>query len=553
MLDKLGFRKRVHVGISISVNNVVELMYVDKKNKGVSRYATGNIKYNSAIREIIDMEEFSDVIQNLFQMADLEPSECAVTLSLPNVCFGITPLENSTEQAYIIENLQAELEDLYIFKRNEPIISYSILNGASPHLPKNIVYSAIQGKVVAKILEIFDHLGIEIEKIDTSYASLIRTLKYSDRFSKFVMPEEKTALILITANSCCSFILKGGNVISFKEQPLAVKSFSPEEVFSAIASFVNGVTQEEIPQSLLIVSETDDVSPELLVDRIDFSNDVDYVGVNTNTDDQIISTDMCSGDNEPESLQYMSLSAIGAAVANYDDFDLNINFLPADRVKNNLIQVGAYEIEFTRYLIILLLFAIVSGAVLGGALNAFLAMQVENQSIENAAANQEITEFENRLKEGGTVGSQANVFPVMQKIMNSNKAIFEAYSCLSTDIPDSIYIRKFVTNAEGGIGIVGESSASEDVEKFVSKIKEKNDDLMVAKLSVNTKNDPVPAKIPNGYTFEIKTTGTDIDLNADDTSAVQGAVQDTVNAVKNGVGNIPSGGSNMAPPPAPVI
>ena len=222
MLDKLGFRKRVHVGISISVNNVVELMYVDKKNKGVSRYATGNIKYNSAIREIIDMEEFSDVIQNLFQMADLEPSECAVTLSLPNVCFGITPLENSTEQAYIIENLQAELEDLYIFKRNEPIISYSILNGASPHLPKNIVYSAIQGKVVAKILEIFDHLGIEIEKIDTSYASLIRTLKYSDRFSKFVMPEEKTALILITANSCCSFILKGGNVISFKEQPLAV-------------------------------------------------------------------------------------------------------------------------------------------------------------------------------------------------------------------------------------------------------------------------------------------------------------------------------------------
>lgn len=553
MLDKLGFRKRVHVGISVSVNNVVELMYVDKKNKGVARYATGNIKYNSAIREIIDMEEFSDVIQNLFEVADLNPAECAVTISLPNVCFGITPLENSTEQAYIIENLQAELEDLYIFKRNEPIISYSILNGASAHLPKNIVYSAVQGKIVAKILEIFDHLGIEVEKIETSYASLIRTLKYSDRFSKFVMPEEKTALILITANSCCSFILKGGTVVSFKEQPLAVKSFSPEEVFSAIASFVGSVTQEEIPQSLLIVSETDDVSPELLVDRIDFSNDIDYVGVNTNADDQIISTDMCSGDNESDTLQYMSMAAIGAAVATYDDSDLNINFLPADRIKNNLIQVGAYEIEFMRYLLILLLFALALGAVLGFALRTFLAMQVENQSIENASANQEITEFENRLKEGGTVGSQANVFPVMQKIMNSNKAVFEAYSCLSTDIPDSIYIRKFVTNANGGIGIVGESSASEDVEKFVSKLKEKNDDLMVAKLSVNTKNDPVPAKIPNGYTFEIKTTGTDIDLNADETSAMQGAVQGTVDAVKNGVGSIPSGGSNMAPPPAPVI
>ena len=42
-------------------------------------------------------------------------------------------------------------------------------------------------------------------------------------------------------------------------------------------------------------------------------------------------------------------------------------------------------------------------------------------------------------------------------------------------------------------------------------------------------------------------------MNADETSAMQGAVQGTVDAVKNGVGSIPSGGSNMAPPPAPVI
>ncbi len=552
MLDKLGFKKRTHVGIAVSINNTIELAYIDSKNKSLVNYVAGNVKYNSAVREIIDFEEFTEAVVNLFDAAGLSPEECAVSLTIPNVCFGIVPNENSTEQAYIIENLQTELEDLYVFKKNEPIISYSILQADSLGSSKNIVYSAVQTKIVVKILEIFDRLGIEIERIDTAYSSMLRAIRYCDKFSKFVQKEERTALVLITPNTCCLFRLKGGSIIAYKEQPLAVKSFSPEEVFSAISTFIERLIEEDAPQSLLIVSETDDVSPELLVERLNFAGELDYAGVHANVDDQLIRADMFVGDPEGDNIQDITLEAIGSAIAYDDDYELNINFIPAERLKANIIQVGEYEIEFTRYIVILLIAAVLLGVALGMALKFVLSSQAENQAIENSSASKEIKDFEERLKKGSSSDSQANVFPIMQKIINSNKSVINAYTGLSTEIPDNIYIKKFVTGANGGIGIVGESTTSEDVERFASKLKERNEDLMVSKISVNTKNDPIPANIPNGFTFEIKTSNAEINLYEDD-NLIQNAVQETVKTMKKG--KLKSGAVNntLVPPPAPVI
>ncbi len=550
MLDKLGFKKRTHVGIAVSMNNTIELMCIDNKTKSVVNFVTGNIKYNSAIREIIDFEELAEVVENLFEEAGLTPNECAVSLTLPNVCFGLTPLENDSEQGYIVENLQAELEDLYIFKRNDPIISYSLIQDGTSKSAQKILYSAVQSKIVIKLLDIFDNLGIEVERIDTSYSSILRAVKYCDKFTKYNQSEERAAVLLITSNSCCAFNLKGGLVLDYKEQPLAVKSFSPEEVFATITNFVGHITEDFIPQSLLIISETDDVNPELLTERLSFSGEIDYVGLNTNTDDQLISTEMFVGDNDQNILQYMTLEVIGAAAASFEEYSIDINFVPEERLKKNIVQVGGYEIEFIRFILVVLLSAILFGAIFGFVIKSFLTSQTENQSIENQNASEEITAFENRIKKGGGESS-ANVFPIMQKIINSNKNIVNAYTSLSTEIPDSIYIRKFVTNDSGGIGIIGESTNSEDVEKFLSKLKDKNENLMVAKLSVNTKNDPIPGKIPNGFTFELKTSDADVNLHEDDN--VQGVIQNTMSSVQSR-SFMPSGmNTTMAPPPAPVI
>ena len=103
-----------------------------------------------------------------------------------------------------------------------------------------------------------------------------------------------------------------------------------------------------------------------------------------------------------------------------------------------------------------------------------------------------------------------------------------------------------MTNAQGGIGIIGEATTSESVQDFVKGLREKNADLMLSKLSVNSKADLIPAKIPNGFTFEIKTSRTDISLDYDED------ILQSVNPMTT-MSTSGSRRSQMAPPPSPVI
>lgn len=551
MLERLGFKKRTHVGISLSANNFIELVCIDRNSKSVVKYSSGNIKYNNAIREIIDFDEFTEVVEGLFEDAGLEPKDCSITLNLPNVHFGITSLDNVSETPFIVENLQSEIEDLYIFKRNEPIISYSILDSASGRDKKNIVYSAIQTKIIVKLIEIFDSLEAELVRIDTSYSSMLKAIQFCDRFSKYVQKEEKTSILLITPNSCCSFYLNGSTLIDCVEEPLAVKSFSTEEVYSTISKIATNAISKNNPQSFLIISETDEVNSELLAQRLDFQGEIDCINKSINTNEQFIDISGVSTDIDSNMISYMTIEAVGAAAADYDDYPLNINFLPPERINENLVQVGEYEVDLYRFIAVIMIAAIAAALIICFLASSFFSSKVNNMQGQNRNAEKEIEVFKKTIKTNEK-SQQKDILPTLTKILETNKSIIDVYSALSTEIPDSIYIKKFVTNADGGIGILGEAKTSESVQDFVKGLREKNSDLMLSKLSINSKEDPVPAKIPNGFTFEIKTSKIDVSLNDDDflNSVLQNApVQNpSVPQQRSRRGPAP-----MTPPPSPII
>ena len=50
LLELLGFKKRIHVGISLSLNNFIELTVIDDKTKCIEKYVSSEVKYNSAIK-----------------------------------------------------------------------------------------------------------------------------------------------------------------------------------------------------------------------------------------------------------------------------------------------------------------------------------------------------------------------------------------------------------------------------------------------------------------------------------------------------------------------
>ena len=189
-------------------------------------------------------------------------------------------------------------------------------------------------------------------------------------------------------------------------------------------------------------------------------------------------------------ISYITLEAVGAAVSDYDDYPLNINFLPVERIQKNNIEVGNYEIDLLKFVGIMLLSALLLALLISFASRAILQSTINSLESENK-----------------------DIFPTLKQIVDNNNSIIVIFNALSTDIPNSVYIRKFISNEQGGIGIIGEAKSSAEVDNFIKGLKEKNGDLTLSKLSVNTKYDPIPGKIPNGFTFEIKTSSHDVNLD----------------------------------------
>lgn len=544
MLEKLGFKKRTHVGISLSANNFIELVCIDKQSKTVVGYSSGNIKYNNAIREIIDYDEFREVVEGLFEDAGLSPQNCAVTLNLPNVHFGIAPMENDSSPMYIVDNIRDEIEELYIFKRNEPTISYSVLDSAGRG-QKNVVFGAVQTTTVGKIIEIFESLDAELVRIDTSYSSMLKAIQFCDKFKQYTQRGEKTSILLVTPNSCCSFYLNGPSLVDCMEEPLAVKSFSAEEVYSAISKIATNAISKNSPESLLIISETDEVNAELLAQRIGFQGNIDCLNKSLNQNDEFIEVSGVGSNIDSNMISYMTIEAVGAACADYDEYPLNLNFLPGEMINENIVQVGDYEIDFIRFAILALVTGLVIGILIVAVVSFIVKAQKDAIDSKNTEYRGQIEVFDRRISDNKT-STGKSVFPILSKVLENNKSIVGVYTGLSTEIPETIYIKKFITNAQGGIGIIGEASTSESVQDFVKGLREKNSDLMLSKLSVNSKADLVPAKIPNGFTFEIKTSSNDISLDYD-----EDFIPSAINQMTSQRGG--SRRSQLAPPPSPVI
>lgn len=545
MLENLGFKKRTHVGISLSANNFIELVCIDKQRKVVVKYSSGNIKYNNAIREIIDFDEFTEVLEGLFEDAGLAPSECAVTLNLPNVHFGIAPLEGGGDPNYVIENLRDDIDELYIFKRNEPTISYSLLDSASRG-EKNVVFGAVQTKVIGRLVEIFESLDCELVRIDTSYSSMLKAIQFCDKFNQYTQKGAKTSILLVTPNSCSAFHLNGTTLVDCIEEPLAVKSFSVEEVYSAISKIATSAISKNGADSLLIISETDEVNAEILAQRIEFNGTIDYLNKSLNQSDEFIDVAGVGSNIDANMITYMTIEAVGAACADYDSYPLDLNFLPPELIKANQVNIFDMEVDFVHFAFLALGAALLVAAIVIGVIYFVVGAQKSSIDDKNTTYRGQIEVFDRRISESNS-SSGKTVFPVLSKVLESNKTLVGVYTALSTEIPDTIYIKKFVTNAQGGIGILGEATTSEAVYDFLNGLKAKNPDLMVSRLSINSQADLVPAKIPNGFTFEIKTSTADISLEYDD--FLQSINPMTTTIQTSGAGRR----NQVAPPPSPVI
>lgn len=510
LLSKFGASSDVTVGVSVSPSVGLEMIEIDKNTKTVSKYACRPLEYNYSTREITDYDEFRTTLAALFDDLKL-PHSSKVILTLPTVHFGLINLPLMLGDEAVTNAIISEAEQTYIFKRQEPVVGWTnIVKPNQSTDSTDILYSALQNNALAEIYAACMEVGCTLVSIETSYLSLLKALSYTG-FAEEQMKDYVTwNLMIIGQNSYAILSMSGKTVISYYEEPLALKSFSGEEIYNAIISSSNLTLTTNPANWLYIVSETDIVSAEVLSKKISFDGKIAYLESNKYVQQPLLDS---AKNIMPNLVLKMTPEAIGTGIYNFSDYPIKLNLIgefSTDDVKTDIyktVTIGNVSIELSPsfikkmtlfiavpiLLIILLLFV---------TFNILNNKQIEEQSILTT----ELEKKQAEMKKYDAI--KINVFDEKTEISlinayNKEKVIY--YSALGLSIPAHTWITKFKITKNGKVYISGKTSRLEDVYNFYRDLKLSviNSDIKVYSLDAVENEDPESTKKPKFYSFEI--------------------------------------------------
>ena len=446
ILSKVNSKNKEFVGISLSPNGSLELIQVNRIDKTIQKYTNRFVNYNAITREIESYDAFRNEIESGFDALGLSPKDCNVVLSMPNVLFGINDSLPSllNDPSQIAEALTSDVMEAYIFKREEPIISWANLSSMGDY--QKIAYTAIQESAIKEIKEVFESLGATLVSIQNTLSTLIGGLTFSGKLTNFIPKDSQYwNLVVITGTSLSVFNFNESTLENYYEEPLAVKSYNESEVYTAVATVASSALQNFPGSRILIISETDDISAEVMATKI--SGETYYIEQNKFQQAPILETSL---DVLPNLSAQISISAVGAAVDYADSNPLKFNYLEtADGFKTvetpDIVTIAGKSFELTtekakNYTILaIIILAIFFGAIYGG----FTLLTNNIQSEVNKLANKE-QQLQTELKQYSQRPKQkAHIATSINAITESNRKKMLYYDALSYGIPDKLWLEYF--------------------------------------------------------------------------------------------------------------
>lgn len=574
ILSKFGASSNATVGVSLSPSVGLEMIEIDKNTKTVSKYACRPLEYNFSTREITDYDEFRTTLAALFD--DLKiPRSSNVILTMPNVHFGLISLPLMLGDEAITNAIISEAEQTYIFKRQEPVVGWTnIVKPNQSTDSTDILYSALQNNALAEIYAACMEVGCTLIAVENSYVSLLKALYYTNLAEEQMKDFVTWNLMVINQNSYSIISMAGKTVISYYEEPLALKSFSGEEVYNAIISSSTLTLTTNPANWLYIISETDLVSAEVLSKKITFDGKITYLETNKYVQKPLMDA---SKNIMPNLVLKMTPEIIGSGIYEFIDYPIKLNMIgefKSEDVKTEIfktITIGNVTIELSpdfvkKITMIIAIPILLLLLVTFFVLNSLNNKQLEEQSILTA----ELEAKQAEMKKYEAI--KVNVFDEkteMSLINAYNKEKLIYYSALGLSIPAHTWITKFKITKTGKVYISGKTSSLEDVYNFYRDMKLSviNSDLKVYSLESVENDDSESTRRPKFYSFEI-TNMEDVDVAAlkeyknyehaqrsanpedalNDVTPPQG--QDGQNGQQNQNGQ-PAGDSSQAPPPPP--
>lgn len=571
-LSKLGASTRITVGVSVSPGVGLEMIEVDRVMATVNKYANRPLDYNFSTREITNYDQFGEALEELFEELRI-PKRSNIVLNLPNVHFGMIKLPILLTDDAITNAIISEVEQSYIFKRLEPIVSWSEIYSSSEAENRTLAYTAIQDNAYEKIIEQCNNIGCTVVKIENSYSSLLKALHFSS-LAKDQMKENYTwNLMIIGQNSYSIISMFEKKVMEYYEEPLALKSFVDDEIYNAIITSAQ-MTLAGLPSNCLyIISETDLVSAEVLSLKMNIETTIKFLECNKFAQNEIIPVNL---NVLPNKALQISLEAIGAGISSFSEYPLKINLIKEkgkdsdsgvyeEEIEIPSINIGGLEIELTPSFVkrlaavvacvtivpLLLLWLLLSNVV-----NPQEQAKISALDSQISTVNAEIAKYNKPVE-----NTAFDLTTAISNIIEQNTTKLDYYSALGLSVPSKLWITYYTLNATGKIDIKGQASDVRSIYVFYKNLKDlvNNSDVKLYKLEVDSGSiDDIIANESNGpkiYNFEV-TNMTEAELNPPkegDTAATTTNTTTTTDQTQQNTSATQSGfnslfGSNNQPP-----
>ena len=526
ILSQLGVGSKDTVYLSVTPGVGLELIQLDTSSRTVKNYAYRPLEYNESLRELVDIEAFKNAVTELF--AELKINiKSNVVLNLPMVLFGGKELPLLLADDAVTEALTSEVEQSYIFKRYEPVISWIDANNSQSGDMRKLFYSAVQKNTIDDIKNALTELGATLSGVEMSLTSILKALAFSGLAEEQMKENISWNLMLITQSgySICSMI--GKNIVDYYEEPLAIKSFEGDEIYNAINASAQITLMSYPANYLYVISETDMVSAELLSKRLQTDGIVNFWENNSfkKQDALPVSLEVLE-----ETAHKISLEAIGIAVGSNVNMPVKFNFLSGSASEGAIddpnepvhVVLGTTEFDISpnaaRNVALAAAVVLLIPAIIAFMVVPMVAKQKQTL-LDDVNAKLQQTEAEiKRLQEEQNKQNDFDVNAEIKKVLGNNRSKLMAYTALGESVPKKLWVTYFVAKDDGKFDIKGDSSNVEDIYLFFRNMKDSliSTKLRLHKLEMKTESVDEAVTIdpnqPADYEFEI-TNMTSAELN----------------------------------------
>lgn len=518
ILSQLGVNSKITVGVSVSPGVGLEMLQVDKTAKTVYRYACKPLEYDYSKREIADYDKFRETLVELFDELGIS-KKSNIVLSIPSVVFGMLSLPTILEDDAIKNSIISEVEqNSYIFKRQEAVVSWADAYPNGNKENRDVLYGVIQQTALDEIQAACLEIGCKLVAIETSYLSLLKTISHNDLATEQMQPNVPWNLMIINQNSYAMISLSGKDIIEFREEPLALKSFSGDEIYSAIVSSAQLALQTSSSNYLYIVSETDLVSAEVLSIKMPYDGSIRFIESNKYVQTPIM---QASYDILPNLIVKITPEVIGAGIYRIADYPLRLNLLGQKETTgmsggvDDVIRFNIGNIEFEllpeviKKFALILELAIVIPCVL--ILLLFNFIQSKETEIMNNIQN-ELTQIQAELSKYSEADKKSQFDPLLETrhITALNKTRLMYYSAIGLNLPEKTWLTYLNFSDKNTIDLIGRSTNINNIYTFYKGLKMSviNSDLKLNKLEMSSDAisrmlEDIHTGKPTFYEFEI--------------------------------------------------